>query len=375
MRLNWKYFVARSANALIVLFIVVMIISIFLGVTYKREQMVTSRVYVNEELEDNYSKVANMSFEERQEWTDKKQEEFRVGNYSREEYPFRRSKDVFSKSLLEESFKQATKVMQLDFGRTRQISIRTGEGNEKNTVLAVILRFLPRTILIYGTAVAIYIPMSIYIGAKSAMHKGKKRGGLIKIANMIGSSVPIWWGAFIGLIIFAFYLGWVRFSPMPFPSTEGLPYYMGILKRMIFPVAVIVLIKLNPSAWTTRNLVDSELEEDYVEAGRAKGLPEKVIVNKHALRSSGPPIISKSVQLIIGAIPELIVFEALIGWPGVGFLFYKALNVGGSESIKLDVNLLVGLAFFVSLLTVTLHWLADIMYGVADPRVKIDDSE
>ncbi len=374
MRLNWKYFVARSANALIVLFIVVLIISIFLGITYKREQMVSSRKYVNEELEEDYDEVANMSLEERQEWTDKKEEEFRVNNYSHQNYSYRRSKEKFSKSLLEESFKQAANVMQLEFGRTRQVSIRTDEGNEKDTVLAVILRFLPRTILIYGTAVAIYTPLSIYIGARSAMHEGRKRGNLIKIANIIGSSVPIWWGVFLGLIIFAFYLGWVRFSPMPFPSTEGLPYYLGILERMIFPVAVIVLIKLNPSAWTTRNLVVSELEEDYIDAGRAKGLPEGVIVHKHALRSSAPPIISKSVQLIIGAVPELIVFESLIGWPGIGFLFYKALNVGGSESINLDVNLLVGLAFFVSVLTVTLHWLADIMYGVADPRVKIDDS-
>lgn len=373
MRFNWKYFAARSINAVIVLFIVVMIISVFLGVTYKREKLVTSRKYINEELEANYSEVANMSVEERDEWTDRKQEEFRVGNYSYGQYLYARSKDEFSKSLVAESFKQAYKVIQLDFGDARYVSIRDNSENVKKGVVPVIMNFLPRTILIFGTAIAIYIPLSIYIGAKSAMHKGKKRGILIKFSNMIGSSVPIWWGAYIGLIIFAFYLGWVRFSPLPFPSTEGIPYYLGILKRMIFPVAVIVLIKLNPSAWTTRSLISNELEEDYVDAGRAKGLPEDVIVNKHALRSSAPPIISKSAQLIIGSIPELIIFESIIGWPGIGFLFYKALNIGGGESIKLDVNLLVGLAFFISVLTITLHWLADILYGLSDPRVKVED--
>ncbi len=372
MRLNWKYFVARSLNAVIVLFIVVMIISVFLGITYKREKLVTSRKYINQELEEDYHEVANMSVEERQEWTDVKQEEFRVGNYSYGKYLYPRSKDEFSKSLIGESFKQAADVIQLDFGDARYVSIRDNSENVKKGVIPVILNFLPRTILIFGTAIAIYIPLSIYIGAKSAMHKGRKRGSLIKFFNIIGSSVPIWWGAWIGLIIFAFYLGWVRFSPLPFPKSEGVPYYLGILKRMIFPVLVIVLIKLNPNAWTTRNLITSELEEDYVDAGRAKGLPEDVIVNKHALRSSAPPIISKSVQLIIGSIPELIIFESIIGWPGIGFLFYKALNIGGGSSIKLDINLLVGLAFFISVLTIALHWLADIMYGLSDPRVKID---
>ena len=372
MRLNWKYFLARSVNAVIVLFIVVMILSVFLGVTYEREKLVTSRKYINEELETDYSEVANMSVKERGEWTDKKQEEFRVGNFSHMGYLHSRSKDEFSKSLIAESIRQAADVVQLDFGDARFISIRDDSQNVKEGVVPVIFNFLPRTILIFGTAIAIYIPLSIYIGAKSALHKGRKRGSLIKFFNIIGSSVPIWWGAWIGLIIFAFYLGWIRFSPLPFPNTEGIPYYLGVLKRMIFPVAVIVLIKLNPNAWTTRNLVTSELEGDYIDAGRAKGIPEKVIVNKHALRSSAPPIISKSVQLVIGSIPELIIFEAIIGWPGIGFLFYKALHIGGTGSIKLDANLLVGLAFFVSVLTITLHWLADILYGLTDPRIKIE---
>jgi len=57
MRFNWKYFVARSINAVIVLFIVIMIISVFLGVSYKREKMVTSRKFINQELEEDYDKV------------------------------------------------------------------------------------------------------------------------------------------------------------------------------------------------------------------------------------------------------------------------------------------------------------------------------
>jgi len=371
MRLNWKYFVVRSVNAILILLVVVMIISAFLGVSYQREKLSNSRKFITGEAEKEYNELANMTVEEREEWADKKQEDFRVGNYSRIEYRYIRGKDKFSKSLIESSFKQAVKVVSLDFGDAKRIDIRDSSGEMKDDVISVIMRFFPRTVMIYGVAVAIYMPLSIYIGAKSAMHKDKKRGGLIRFANMIGSSVPIWWAAYIGLIVFAFYLGWIRFSPMPFPKTEGLPYYIGVIKRMIFPVLVIVLVKLNNNAWTTRSLIVNELEEDYVDAGRAKGLPEKTIVNKHALRSSAPPIISKSVQLIIGSIPEIIVFEAFIGWPGIGFLFFKALNIGGTERLVLDVNLLVGLAFFISLVTIILHWLADILYGIADPRVKV----
>ena len=372
MRLNWKYFVARSINAVIVLFIVVMILSFFLGITYDRERIVGSRQYVRVQTNQNYYELKNMSIEEREEWTKSRAEEFRVGDYSHKNFSYMRSKEVFSNSIIKESFEQAWEVIRLDFGRTNHVSVRDGEKGVTNEVLSVILAYLPRTIALYALAMAICIPLSVYIGAKSAMHEGKILGKFISVSNIIGSSIPIWWAAFIGMIIFIFGFEWYGFSPMPFPQSTGIDYYIDILKKMIFPVAVIVLIKLNHNAWTTRSLVTNELEEDYVEAGRAKGLPEKVIVNKHALRSSAPPIISKSAHLIISGIPGLIIFEGIIGWPGIGFLFYKALDIGGSESIAVDINLLIGLTFFVALLTVLFHLIADILYGLADPRVKIN---
>jgi len=316
-----------------------------------------------------------MSVKKRQEWTDKKQEEFRVGDYSNENFWWIRGKRVYSKSLLEESFDQASKVTQLKFGKTNLISVRYGEDLSKvtNDVTPVILHFLPRTILLFSTSLLICIPLSIFIGVKTAMHEGKKSGKLLSIFNMIGSSIPIWWAAYVGLIIFAFYLRWIDFSPLPFPRTEGLHFYLEVFKKMLFPILVIVLVKLNHLAWTTRSLVTDELQKDYVIGGRAKGLPEKIVAGKHALKNSAPPIISKSMDMVIGIIPELIVFESIIGWPGIGHLFYKALDIGGTSSLKMDSNLLVALVFFLSVFIIGLSWMADILYGFADPRIRVNE--
>lgn len=375
MRLNWKYFVVRTLNALVILFVIVMIVSVFLGVTYEREKKVASRVYINMEMEEHHQKLSNITLQERRDWLDKKEEEFRVGNYSNENFWWIRGKRVYSKSLLGESFEQATKVLQLKFGKTNLISVRYGEDLSKvtNDVTPVILHYLPRTILLFSTSLLICIPLSIFIGVKTATHEGKKLGKLLSILNMIGSSIPIWWAAYIGLIIFAFYLRWIDFSPLPFPRTEGLPYYWGVFKKMLFPISVIVLVKLNHIAWTTRSLVTDELQKEYVMGGRAKGLPEKIVAGKHALRNSAPPIISKSIDMVIGIIPELIIFESIIGWPGIGFLFYKALDIGGTRTLKVDPNLLVALVFFVSVVIIVLSWLADVLYGFADPRIRVNE--
>ncbi len=375
MRFNWKYFIMRTINALVVLFIVIMIVSVFLGITYEREKKVASRKYINVEMEENYHKLSNMTVQEREDWTDKKQEEFRVGDY--DDFWWIRSKDVYSKSVLRESFDQASKVIQLKFGETYLIQVREGEDDSKvkNDVVSIILHFLPRTILLFSTALLICLPLSIYLGVKTAVSENKLLGKVISFFNMIGSSVPIWFGGMVGLIIFAFYLRWIDFSPLPFPYSEGLPYYWGVFKRMLFPILVIIVIKLNPIAWSTRSLVSSELEEDYIVGARAKGLPEEQIARKHALRSSAPPIISKSAQMILSLVPEIIIFESIIGWPGVGYLFYRALDLSGGSSIKIDANVLVGLVFFISIVIIVINWIADILYGLADPRVKISEKD
>ena len=373
MRFNWKYFIFRTINAIVILFVVIMIISIFLGITYEREKKVASRTYINEEMEEDYHKLSNMTVDEREGWADKKQEEFRFGDY--DDFQWMRSKDVYSKSVIIESFDQASKVIQLKFGETYLIQVREGEDKVKRDVVSIILHFLPRTILLFSTALLICLPLSIYLGVKAAVSENKILGKVISFFNMVGSSVPIWFGGMFGLIIFAFYLRWINFSPLPFPYSEGLPYYWGVFKRMLFPILVIIVIKLNPLAWSTRSLVSSELKEDYIVGARAKGLPEEIIARKHALRSSAPPIISKSAQLILSLVPEIIIFESIIGWPGAGYLFYRALDLSGGSSVKIDANVLVGLVFFISIVIIVINWIADILYGLADPRVKISEKD
>ncbi len=369
MRLNWKYFLDRTLTTFLILFIVILIISVFLGITYEREKNVHTRTYVYGRTEENYENLTDMDIDERERWVENKAEDYRVGDYPNSGQDIR-NKEVYPRSVWHESVREAYRLIRLDFGDADFLSPKDDTGD--HSVVHVIMSYLPRTVLLYVTALALYIPLSIYLGSKTAMGEGDLLDKFISFSNILGSSIPLWWAAWIGLFIFAFYLGRISFSAMPFPKSDGLEYLIDVLKKMAFPLSVIVLIKLNPNAWITRNLVGNELEKDYVEANRAKGLPEDVIVKKHALKSSAPPIISRSMNVFLNSIPEMVILETLVGWPGIGLLFYNAINYNlpSSDNVAKDIPVVLGLVFFITLLTVILQLVADILYGLSDPRIR-----
>ncbi len=369
MRLNWKYFLERTLTTVVILFVVILIISVFLGITYEREKNVHTRNYVYGRAEDNYKNLSEMDVDKREAWVEHKAEEYRVGDNSESGQSIR-NKEVYPKSVWHESIRKASQLLRLDFGKSEFLGPKDDTGD--NSVVHIIISYLPRTVLLYVTALFIYIPLSVFLGAKAATGEGDLLKKFISFSNILGSSVPVWWAAWIGLFIFAYYFGWISYSAMPFPRSEGLEYLIDVFKKMIFPLSVIVLIKSNPNAWITRNLVENELEKDYVKADRAKGLPENIIVKNHALKSSAPPIISRSMNVFLNSIPEMVILETLVGWPGIGLLFFNAINyqLPNSENVARDIPVVLGLVFFITLLTVILQLIADILYGLSDPRIR-----
>ncbi len=136
-----------------------------------------------------------------------------------------------------------------------------------------------------------------------------------------------------------------------------------IVRHMILPVATVTLVGFAGTMLTTRQTMLETLREDYIQTARAKGLPEKVVRDKHAARNALLPVFTGLIISLPSTISGGIITETIFSWPGMGVTL---LNATTTE----DIPLLMGTLSFIGLLSLTAHLVADIMYAYLDPRIR-----
>jgi peptide/nickel transport system permease protein len=117
-------------------------------------------------------------------------------------------------------------------------------------------------------------------------------------------------------------------------------------------------------AYIVRNLMIETLYEDYIVVAKAKGVPEKKIIYGHALKSTAPPIITIVALSLSSSLGGAIITEAIFDWPGLGRLYWEAISA-------LDVPVIIGLTYITTLVFLISMFIADILYGFFDPRIRI----
>lgn len=233
-------------------------------------------------------------------------------------------------------------------------------------VTKVIQLYMWNTFVLSATALFISIIIGIPAGIVSATKQYSLFDNAVTVFAFAGRSVP---GFFFGLMlikVFAIDLGWFPISGMAEPGSKdiGTWHYMkDVMYHMILPALVLGLPGAAGYMRFTRTAMLEVIRQDYVRTARSKGLAEKVVIYKHALRNALIPIIT----LLGFALPSLfggaIITEKLFAWPGLGTIAFKAVT-------DRDYPLLMGTTLFFSILTLTGNLLADICYGLADPRIK-----
>ncbi len=233
-------------------------------------------------------------------------------------------------------------------------------------VTKVIQLYMWNTFVLSATALFISIIIGIPAGIVSATKQYSLFDNAVTVFAFAGRSVP---GFFFGLMlikVFAIDLGWFPISGMAEPGSKdiGTWHYMkDVMYHMILPALVLGLPGAAGYMRFTRTAMLEVIRQDYVRTARSKGLSEKVVIYKHALRNALIPIIT----LLGFALPSLfggaIITEKLFAWPGLGTIAFKAVT-------DRDYPLLMGTTLFFSILTLTGNLLADICYGLADPRIK-----
>ncbi len=226
---------------------------------------------------------------------------------------------------------------------------------------------LPATILLNFLSLFFICLISIPLGIYCAVRKDSFADKSITVILFILYSVPSFWLALMLMILFGIHLGWLPISGLysfNFDTMNIFEKIFDISKHLILPVAVSVLVSLASLSGYTRSGMLEVLKQDYIKTAYAKGLTEKQVVLRHALKNALLPMITIIGLSVPGLIGGSFIFETVFSYPGIGRLGYEAV-------MARDYPVVMGIATLTAVLTLLGNIIADILYTYADPRIKI----
>ena len=253
------------------------------------------------------------------------------------------------------------KLLILDFGHATFLTSDSGSSN----VSDILLEKIPRTVLLFTTATIIISIIGIFLGALSGSKVGSVTDRITSMFAVISSSFPVWWVGMLMIFLFAF-----TYQLFPARATPTLlstdPGYIGaLLYHMTLPLITIVLIGFGSWAYLVRNFMVGTMQEDFITAKKTIGIDKKKIIYKHALKNAAPPIITILALSLSGSLGGAIITEAVFDWPGMGRLYFEAISV-------MDLPVIIGATYVLTVLFLISIFVADLLYGYFDPRVKTE---
>ena len=253
------------------------------------------------------------------------------------------------------------KLLILDFGHATFLTSDSGSSN----VGDILLEKIPRTILLFTTATIIISIIGIFLGALSASKVGSIIDRITSMFAVISSSFPVWWIGMLMIFLFAFtyHIFPARATPTLLPTDPG--YIGALLYHMTLPLITIVLIGFGAWAYLVRNFMIGTMQEDFITAKKTIGINKKKIIYKHALKNAAPPIITILALSLSGSLGGAIITEAVFDWPGMGRLYFEAISV-------MDLPVIIGATYVLTVLFLISIFVADLLYGYFDPRVKTE---
>jgi peptide/nickel transport system permease protein len=234
------------------------------------------------------------------------------------------------------------------------------------------------TLLLAGSAFLIWVGLAILIGVLAAVRRYSLFDQVATIFAYVGNAIPTFWLGIMLILIFGVSLKWLPISGMvdtrlsPAFGTEDYWGYFGahpigavidIGRHLILPVVTLVMVSLAGDSRFVRASMLEALGQDYVRTARAKGLPNRVVTFRHALRNALLPVVTNIGLEIPFLFTGALVTESIFSWPGIGKLTIDATR-------NFEYTLLMGVLLFTSMIVVLANILADVLYAVVDPRIK-----
>ncbi|MCL2389593.1 MAG: ABC transporter permease [Elusimicrobia bacterium] len=247
----------------------------------------------------------------------------------------------------------------LDFGN----SFRDGR-----PAMSKIAERLPATILLNILALGFSFILALIVGVFSALKKYSLAERILTVITFICFAVPSFWVALLLMIFFGLYLGWLPISGLVSFNFESMTFIQqawDLSRHLILPVFVLSISSFAAlSRYIGSGLLD-ELKADYIKTAYAKGLTKNKVVFKHAFKNSMLPLITILGLSLPGLVGGSFIIETIFSYPGMGRLGFEAI-------MTRDYPVIMGVSVIAAVLTLAGNIIADITYGLADPRVKYE---
>jgi len=341
----WKYLIKRIIIAIIMFVILVFIFSALFNTVMDR----TLKNQINEMINSEILIRAKGS-----------------ASFDSGAYREQREKYYFEKYHLNEPYMSRVLWRTIDtvtFNFGKSTSLKSSQGSRE--VKDIIFETIPRTLILFTTAILIDIFLGILIGMKKAQKPGSFMDKSTSVVTMIVYGMPSWWLGMIMIMFFSYTLNIFPSGGMnSVPTPTGFAYILDFLHHLALPVLVLVGIGFWARAFLTRNIVLGTLQEDYIMAARARGIKERSVIFGHGLRTAAPPLVTMSLLAILTSVGGNLVFEGIFNWPGMGNLYWNAVRQNDIPVLLGNLSITTGL--YISGLVVL-----DIVYGLLDPRIKV----
>jgi peptide/nickel transport system permease protein len=217
--------------------------------------------------------------------------------------------------------------------------------------MQLVLSRFPATLYLAFSVIAFSLTIALPMGVLSAIYPRSLLDRITTIFSFVGISMPTFWLALMLITFLAVQLGWFR------TSGYGGPEYL------VLPLLSLAVVHIGRIGQVVRSSVLDELAKGYMTTARSKGLPERVVIARHALKNAALPIITLTADELAGLVNGSVVIEVIFGWPGIGLLAMEAIQRRDFPVIQADVLL-------VACSVVILNLLVDLTYAYLDPRIR-----
>jgi len=243
-----------------------------------------------------------------------------------------------------------TRALSGDLGRSIQYDLPVA-----SLILSRLSVTLPLTLLAAALMIAAAIPLGVY----AATHHRRWGDYLTMVLSQLGVAVPGFWAGLLLILLFSVQLGWVQAGGF---DGWGQGIWRGV-RSLLLPAVALGLFQFAVLARTTRSALLEVLREEYVKTARAKGVAERAVLFRHALRNALIPIVTVAGVQLGQLLAGSIILESVFYLPGLGRLPLAAISAR-------DLPVVQGVVLFVASMIVTVNAAVDILYGILDPRIR-----
>jgi len=278
---------------------------------------------------------------------------------AREAYKALREMYGLDKPLHVQYWNWLSRIVRLDFGKSF--------APDGRPVLTKIGERLPITLLLNVIEMLIILSLAVPIGVMSATRQYSTFDKITTIFVFLGFATPDFWLALLLMILFGVQLGWLPISGLRSLNWEYLTFWrqqLDFLSHLALPILVATFGGLAGFSRYMRQSMLEVVRQDYIQTARAKGLAERVVIGKHALRNAMLPIVTILGLSLPGLIGGSVIVEWIFAIPGMGQLMVQA-------AFERDYPVLMGNLVIVSSLTLFANLAADLAYSLVDPRIRV----